>query len=142
MSQPNMSAPTPLAAPRSARRSGPRASTPRSPWPGCSACVFVRFCEDNDLIEDPLLGGPGIRGQIALDHRAAHLQANPAHDDRHWLREVFSRLRALPATGEIFGAHNPVWADGLLALRRRRPQAPRGADPTRPGYGRTAPRLH
>ncbi len=77
-------------------------------------CVFVRFCEDNDLIDDPLLGGPGIRGQIALDHRAAHLQANPSHDDRHWLREVFGRLRALPATGDIFGAHNPVWADGLL----------------------------
>ncbi len=77
-------------------------------------CVFVRFCEDNDLIDDPLLGGPGIRGQIALDHRAAHLQANPSHDDRHWLREVFGRLRALPATGEIFGAHNPVWVERLL----------------------------
>lgn len=77
-------------------------------------CVFVRFCEDNELIEDPLLGGPGIRSQIALDHRAAHLQANPAHDDRQWLREVFGRLRALPATGEIFGSHNPVWVDGLI----------------------------
>lgn len=77
-------------------------------------CVFVRFCEDNQLIDDPLLGGPGIRSQIALDHRAAHLQANPAHDDRHWLREVFGRVRALPATGEIFGPHNPVWADGLM----------------------------
>lgn len=77
-------------------------------------CVFVRFCEDNQLIDDPLLGGPGIRAQIALDHRAAHLRAHPAADDRHWLREVFGRLRALPATGEIFGRHNPVWADGLM----------------------------
>jgi hypothetical protein len=76
-------------------------------------CVFVRFCEDNELIDDPLLGGPGIRSQIALDHRAAHLQAHPAHDDRHWLREVFGCVRALPATGDIFGFHNPVWADGL-----------------------------
>lgn len=77
-------------------------------------CVFVRFCEDNELIDDALLGGPGIRSQIARDHRAAHLQAHPADDDRHWLREVFGRLRSLPATGDIFGSHNPVWADGLM----------------------------
>ena len=76
--------------------------------------VFVRFCEDNGLIDEPLLGGPGIRSQLALDQRAEYLRANPAHDDRHWLREVFGRLRALPATGEIFGGHNPVWAEGLL----------------------------
>lgn len=76
--------------------------------------VFVRFCEDNGLIDEPLLGGPGIRSQLALDQRAEHLRANPSHDDRHWLREVFGRLRALPATGEIFGAHNPVWAEGLF----------------------------
>ncbi len=95
-------------------------------------CVFVRFCEDNGLITDPLLGGPGLRSQIALDHRAAHLQANPAHDDRHWLRQVFGRLRSLPATGEVFGAHNPVWTDGLVpsadAARRLR-EALTGVDP-------------
>lgn len=77
-------------------------------------CVFVRFCEDNDLIGEPLLGGPGVRSQLALDQRAAYLHASPADDDRHWLRDVFTRLRALPATGDIFGAHNPVWLDGLL----------------------------
>ncbi len=77
-------------------------------------CVFVRFCEDNGLVAEPLLGGPALRAQLALDQRAAHLHANSAHDDRHWLREVFSRLRALPATGEVFGAHNPIWLDGLL----------------------------
>ena len=77
-------------------------------------CVFVRFCEDNDLIAEPLLGGPGLRSQLALDQRAVHLHAEPAHDDRHWLREVFGRLRRLPATGELFGTHNPIWLDGLL----------------------------
>lgn len=76
-------------------------------------CVFVRFCEDNDLISEPLLGGPGLRAQLALDQRAAHLHAHPADDDRHWLREVFSRLRALPATGDVLGAHNPIWLEGL-----------------------------
>jgi hypothetical protein len=83
--------------------------------------VFVRFCEDNGLFPDPLLAGPGGRRAIALDHRTAYVHANPAHDDRHWLREVFGRYRALPATGEIFGDHNPVWllapsADGVRGL--------------------------
>lgn len=77
-------------------------------------CVFIRFCEDNDLITEPLLGGPGLRAQLALDQRAAHLDANPSHDDRDWLREAFRRLRALPATGDIFGDHNPIWLEGLL----------------------------
>ncbi len=84
-------------------------------------CVFVRFCEDNGLVPDPLLSGPGGRRAIALDHRTAYVHANPAHDDRHWLREVFRRYRGLPATGEIFGQHNAVWllapsADGARLL--------------------------
>jgi hypothetical protein len=84
-------------------------------------CVFVRFCEDNGLVPDPLLAGPGGRRAIALDHRTAYVHANPAHDDRHWLREIIRRYRALPATGEIFGDHNPVWllapsADGARSL--------------------------
>lgn len=84
-------------------------------------CVFVRFCEDNGLVPDPLLAGPGGRRAIALDHRTAYVHANPAHDDRHWLREIFRRYSALPATGEIFGDHNPIWllapsADSARAL--------------------------
>lgn len=83
--------------------------------------VFVRFCEDNGLVTEPLLSGPGNRRAIALDHRSAYLQANPAHDDRQWLREIFTRYRALPATGEVFGDHNPIWllspsADGARQL--------------------------
>jgi hypothetical protein len=85
------------------------------------AGVFVRFCEDNDLVPDPLLAGAGHRRAIALDHRSAYLRANPAHDDRHWLREIAGRYGALPATGNLFGDHNPVWllapsADGARAL--------------------------
>lgn len=84
-------------------------------------CVFVRFCEDNDLVPEPLLAGPGPRRQIALDHRSAYLQANPAHDDRHWLREVFGRYAQMAATGEVFGPQNPLWllspsADGARQL--------------------------
>ncbi|MEQ8438766.1 MAG: BREX-2 system adenine-specific DNA-methyltransferase PglX [Ilumatobacter fluminis] len=90
-------------------------------------CVFVRFCEDNGLVSDALLSGPGSRREMAREQRAAYLQEFPAHDDRDWLRHVFSRYRKLPATGDIYGEHNPVWmlqpsADGareLLALFQR-----------------------
>jgi hypothetical protein len=92
--------------------------------------AFVRFCEDNRLVDEPLLAGPGPRRAIALDHRSAHLQANPAHDDRHWLRDVFTRYRAIPATVAVFGDHNPVWllapsADGA----RQVVQAVQAVDP-------------
>ena len=84
-------------------------------------CVFVRFCEDNALVADALLSGPGNRRDLAREHRADYLRQNPSHDDRDWLRHVFTIYRALPATGDIFGDHNPLWllqpsADGARDL--------------------------
>lgn len=86
--------------------------------------VFVRFCEDNGLVTEPLLAGPGPRRAIALDQRAAYLREHPADDDRQWLREVFHRYQALPATGDVFGDHNPIWllapsADGARQLLQK-----------------------
>ncbi|MGA2528897.1 MAG: BREX-2 system adenine-specific DNA-methyltransferase PglX [Acidimicrobiales bacterium] len=84
-------------------------------------CMFVRFCEDNGLVDDALLSGPGNRRDLAREQRAAYLSDHPAHDDRDWLRHVFTHYRALPATGDIFGGHNPLWllepsADGTRLL--------------------------
>ncbi len=84
-------------------------------------CVFVRFCEDNGLVPDALLCGPGNRRDLARDQRADYLRRFPAHDDRHWLRHVFTTYAGLPATGDIFGSHNPLWllepsADGAREL--------------------------
>jgi hypothetical protein len=73
------------------------------------ASVFVRFCEDNRLVETPLLSGPEHRRSIARDHRAAFLAANPTADDRHWLVEVFERYRKLPGIGAVLGVRNPLW---------------------------------
>jgi hypothetical protein len=83
--------------------------------------VFVRFCEDNQLYQTPLLSGPGGRRDLAGDHRAAWLAEHPAAGDREWLQEVFGRYRRIPATGELFGDHNPLWqfgpsADGARAI--------------------------
>jgi hypothetical protein len=84
-------------------------------------CVFVRFCEDNGLVDDALLSGPGNRRDLAREQRAAYLSGQPAYDDRDWLRLVFARYRTLPATGDLFGGHNPLWllepsADGTRLL--------------------------
>ena len=84
-------------------------------------CVFVRFCEDNGLVDDPLLSGPGDRRRIAQDHRLAWLTDRPQAGDREWLEEVFGRYQALPATAGLFAETNPLWqvgssADGARAL--------------------------
>ncbi|MFC4020356.1 BREX-2 system adenine-specific DNA-methyltransferase PglX, partial [Micromonospora sp. GCM10011542] len=74
-------------------------------------CVFVRFCEDNELIDGLWIGGaePAAPAERAVQHRQAYLIANPRHNDRHWLREAFGYLRGLKATGKIFDQHNPAW---------------------------------
>ncbi|WBB83539.1 BREX-2 system adenine-specific DNA-methyltransferase PglX [Micromonospora sp. WMMC264] len=74
-------------------------------------CVFVRFCEDNELVEPLWIGGPEPVAPAgrAMQHRQQHLIDNPRHNDRHWLREAFTYLRGLRATGKIFDEHNPVW---------------------------------
>ncbi|MEO3924853.1 BREX-2 system adenine-specific DNA-methyltransferase PglX [Micromonosporaceae bacterium B7E4] len=74
-------------------------------------CVFVRFCEDNSLVEPLWIGGPEPTAptERAMQHRQQYLIANPRHNDRHWLREAFGYLRGLRATAKIFDEHNPVW---------------------------------
>lgn len=47
--------------------------------------VFLRFVEDNGLIKDPFLAGPGDRLQTAMDRQAAYFTRHPDHNHRHWL---------------------------------------------------------
>jgi SAM-dependent methyltransferase len=85
------------------------------------ATVFVRFCEDNDLYETPLLSGPGERRDLAGDRRADWLADHSEAGDREWLEEIFRRYQGIPATEELFGEKNPLWqfgpsADGAKAV--------------------------
>src|SRR5680860_545798 len=85
------------------------------------ASVFVRFCEDNGLVDIPLLSGPGRALDIARDHRAEFFRADPTAGDREWLVEVYRRYQRLPAVAQIFGDRNPLWqlapsADGAREL--------------------------
>ena len=86
-------------------------------------CVFVRFCEDNRLIDPPRLAGPGDRLQRAHDEHTVYVQQHPSHTDREYLLWVFEQVATLPALRDLFDhRHNPLWSlaptgDGATALR-------------------------
>ncbi|MFD0211402.1 BREX-2 system adenine-specific DNA-methyltransferase PglX [Streptomyces hirsutus] len=94
------------------------------------ACVFVRFSEDNGLIADPWLSGPGERLAEAQDRHDAYFRANPSKNDRDWLLDSFDALAKSHRTvaGLFDRAHNPLYevtpsyeaATALLAFWRQR----------------------
>ena len=82
------------------------------------ATTFVRFCEDNHLLDGhPTAGaspvwiaGPGERTASAVEHQQAYYEAHPTHHDRDWLLEAFEALAVLPAgTALLDKRHNVVW---------------------------------
>ena len=75
------------------------------------ACVFVRFCEDNGLVERVWIGGPHEHASTerAMHARQAYLIENPLRNDRHWLRDAFTYLGKLNPTKRLFDEHSPVW---------------------------------
>jgi hypothetical protein len=94
------------------------------------ATLFVRYCEDNQLIEAPFLAGPGERLAEAEERREAFFRAHPKLNDRDWLIEAFTHLAdSHPTAAGLFDRrHNPLWeltpsfeaAGALLAFWRRR----------------------
>ena len=91
--------------------------------------VFVRFLEDNGLIE-PMIAGAGERGEAAAERSQAFFRqpGNATKNDRDYLLDVFAAVADLPTGDRLFDrAHNPVWrlpisgdaARGLLQFWRR-----------------------
>lgn len=86
------------------------------------ATVFVRFCEDNGLIDGPWITGEGPRHAQAADNETAFYQADPTRNSRDWLRAGFAALADLPAGRDLLDPrHNLVWrapisADAASAL--------------------------
>ena len=85
--------------------------------------VFVRFLEDNKLLDDPMIAGPaGERMQHAKDQLTVYFNDNPTHGEREYLLNRFERLEQFPAMGELLDRrHNPLWqipvsADGAKHL--------------------------
>jgi len=84
------------------------------------SCVFVRFLEDNTLIDPPRIAGPGERLQRARDEHELYFRSHPTLNDRDYLIAVFDQLEEFPATGDVFGEHNPIrdipnWLSGDAA---------------------------
>ncbi len=78
------------------------------------SCVFVRFLEDNGLVDEPRLAGPGERLDRARDHHTLYFQQHPMESDREYLESVFRAVAALPAAGPLLDAkHNPLWQIGV-----------------------------
>ncbi|MET9373898.1 BREX-2 system adenine-specific DNA-methyltransferase PglX [Streptomyces sp. NPDC002992] len=75
------------------------------------ATVFVRFCEDNGLIADPYIAGPGERLADAEDRQAAFFRERPELNDRDWLVAGFEALAGShEAVAGLFDrGHNPLW---------------------------------
>ncbi len=110
------------------------------------SCVFVRFLEDNTLIDPPRIAGPGERLQRSRDEHELYFRSHPTLNDRDYLIAVFDQLEEFPATRDVFGEHNPIrnipnWLSGdaagelLRFFQRIEPNT--GAlpttSPTRPG---------
>jgi hypothetical protein len=74
-------------------------------------CVFVRFLEDNGLVETPKLSGPGGRLQRARDEHEVFFRSLPQDNtDRGYLIEIFEETGSLPGMREFFDKkHNPLW---------------------------------
>jgi hypothetical protein len=100
------------------------------------ASTFVRFCEDNRLLDGartpegghapvPWITGPvgaeeGDRFARAVEHQTAYFEAHPTANDRDWLRESFTVLASLPAgRGLVDPNHNPMWAADISAEAAR-----------------------
>src|SRR5271157_2919847 len=84
------------------------------------SCVFVRFLEDNTLINPPRIAGPGERLQRARDEHELYFRSHPTLNDRDYLLTVFDGLEEFPATKDVFGEHNPIrdipnWLSGDAA---------------------------
>jgi hypothetical protein len=88
--------------------------------------VFLRFIEDNVLVERPWLAGPPDTGRLALarDRHERYFQLAPLESDREYLLAAFREAGSLPGLETFFDeAHNPVFrlgisGDAAMALRQ------------------------
>ena len=77
-------------------------------------CVFVRFSEDNGLVDAALIAGLGERNARAADRQTLYFRARPTDSDREYLLDVFGEVARLPGMAQIYNReHSPVWRHGI-----------------------------
>ena len=75
--------------------------------------VFIRFLEDNELLDHPCISGPGDRRTAAEHEREEYFRTNKLHSDRDYLEHVFRTAACLPGLSHLFDPkHNPLWQFG------------------------------
>lgn len=88
--------------------------------------VFLRFIEDNKLVDRPWIGGTPDSGRLNLarDRHEAYFRAHPLESDREYFIACFREAGALLGLHTFFDeVHNPVFrlgisGDAAMALRQ------------------------
>jgi hypothetical protein len=85
--------------------------------------VFIRFLEDNGLVERPWLTcADPARRALAQDRHETYFRQHPGESDREYLLAAYREVGALPAMGALFDErHNPLFrlavsGDGAMAI--------------------------
>ena len=74
------------------------------------AFVFIRFCEDNGLIDEAKISGPGQRGTEAKVAQQGYFAALPNSNDREYLQSVFRESAKLGGLDGVVGEdESPLW---------------------------------
>jgi len=75
------------------------------------SCVFVRFLEDNHLIDECWLAGVGERRKLAEDTHELFFRQHPHDTDREYFQHVFHEVGNIPAAKDLFAeGKTPLWA--------------------------------
>lgn len=86
------------------------------------ALVFLRFLEDNGLLDRPLIAGPDERLELAQLRQRDWFRTRPQDSDAEYLLAMFGEVARLPGLAGLFDpAHNPLFrlpisGDGAIAL--------------------------
>lgn len=75
--------------------------------------VFVRFCEDNELVAPVWVTHAGSRSREAVEAQQQFLReaarSNPEVTDREWLLQAVDYFKGLPATAGLVDETSPMW---------------------------------
>ncbi|WP_134500751.1 BREX-2 system adenine-specific DNA-methyltransferase PglX [Microvirga pakistanensis] len=74
------------------------------------ALVFLRFLEDNGLLDRPIVSGVGERLELAQLRQREHFRVRPTDSDAEYLLAAFEELARLPGLkGLLDPTHNPLF---------------------------------
>ncbi|MGB4949004.1 MAG: BREX-2 system adenine-specific DNA-methyltransferase PglX [Candidatus Competibacter denitrificans] len=87
------------------------------------ACLFVRFCEDNGLLDAPLIAGTDDLGPSAAMRQEAFYLKNSTASDNDYLHDVFATAAQYPGLDDVLRVQHslldaPVSADSGKQLVR------------------------